>query len=674
MGRLERSMLQTPLINSRTPTLRAAKFPAFDGLSREDFTSQLRNVDKGPSVIEEEFLKRWECTLTRGKWLPWILSWARGLQAYGTPLSFLNQLEQHPAAFRESGKDWSTFRRVNPNNELRRELIAKQPPYMGRVPIEVLGRYDASCKLCENLHQGVDAKKYPQHVANNIMIDFGAWVLAPNRYPPTPLAMLWIPKDHDDLSLRVPPLTVNDPNLKSREVLSPLAGKTRDALVNPKELSALFEFANTVGIVALRNHRLSGKSIHAHDHWQLLPLEVYPPHWFRDFVGPSRSSLSKEIRAHGTPFDVLVLRDFSPTALASRTAEVLNRLERDNIIFSPYFIPGNSLNRESSPMVLIAPLVESAGDSFVQIGGGVQVHEIFDGASRQKFSQYVPRRGYFPWSKFGVTSGDLSRVDTNFTQEEIFERYSPLAYSNQNTWGDGSAVLSTLTTTERRVYDALSAQQDKRGDTGHADTVIYFTQKLSDIAGLSPSEKEGATLAAIIHDAGWASISDIQVKWKELVTRLHGKDASDAGRAKEEMGALRKVHEGEASKIAIRLLAGHRHQFTVAGAVADHDTRDRLPTPLFRPFYDADWLWRSTVMSRLSDSSGEYDRGDSATVYSRLQGEFAPEDFLYPWAYYVFRLELANTMLTLNERLRWKDLPPDFLSDYSAEIQRLTGR
>ena len=268
---------------------------------------------------------------------------------------------------------------------------------------------------------------------------------------------------------------------------------------------------------------------------------------------------------------------------------------------------------------------------------------------------------------YGVLSA--KEMEHQLTEEGIFALYTPIDYARAGRWGTGDPIVERLSRQERAFYDTLRTRQDQRGDFGHTDTVTHFTHALAALMKLSAEETEAVGLAAIAHDAGWIAIPEIDKRWNLLATRYHGSDKEDAERAKQEMLALRKAHEEEAARLVREHLPHHPMKREIEEAVLDHDTRSKVPHPIFRAFLDADWLWRSTVTSRFSASSGNYDRNNPEIVFQALQKEFTKHDFYLPWAYFIHRLEVANTMLVMKEMLSWDALPEAFISEYEKELR-----
>ena len=249
--------------------------------------------------------------------------------------------------------------------------------------------------------------------------------------------------------------------------------------------------------------------------------------------------------------------------------------------------------------------------------------------------------------------------------------YHPLPYSKLRSFAKGPLELIRLNAAEREIFDALIAQQDQRGDPGHVSTVVYFTQQLGRLMGLNSLEQEAVNIAAIVHDAGWVLIPQINEIWSTLATDAHSDDLVRVRIAKEKMAELRNIHEQEAVRLVRELIPSHPMMEQVAVAVGDHDTRKNKPPEIFKAFYDADWMWRSTVFSRLAKSSGVYDSQSAEAVFARLKVEGTQSDFLIPWAYVIFRIEVANTILALQKLQSWQTLPTEFMVDYEAEISEI---
>jgi hypothetical protein len=242
--------------------------------------------------------------------------------------------------------------------------------------------------------------------------------------------------------------------------------------------------------------------------------------------------------------------------------------------------------------------------------------------------------------------------------DHIFAKYAPISYPTPDgafcKWGNGQRIDLALTPLAKSLFNHLrnSGQQDVRGDSGHAEVVTYFSLALANLMGLTPEETEANVLAAILHDAGWGVVNDIENVWNALVTRRNDNNSLDAQEAAQEMAQLRFAHEKAATELAYKHLHNHPLVSDIAKTVADHDTRAYPPIPYMRAFLDGDWLWRVSVPCRLSRSSGEYDRTDLEAVYRQLQKEFKEGDFLMPWAYSIARIEAANTVRTMHTLFR----------------------
>lgn len=598
---------------------------------------------------EQQFIDQFNAIIPADRYKNLTIIWLRALEAYGTPSSFLEGLKFKLDTFRMLGMEYQGYAREGGNYELRRELIAKQAPYNSLTDLDTPPyRIARSCVLCENVLQTIDGHEFPGQVKSNLIFDLGDYVVTPNRYPAFPLHMLWLPKDHDDFASRAQSVKLD---IEGKEVTSipPQAGKTRGALVEAKDLEALTSFCDEWGLIAVRNHVLSGMTIGEHDHWHLIPESCFPSGWFSGIADPASSTQDVLHRAKGTPFDILVINNRDRKQFSEKLAEVLNTLEHDNQVFSPTYIPG-----KNSFALVSALKAEAVADRFVQIGGALQAHEIASSNADliKLLERCAPKRDEFDWSRY--TFDDKLTPALNYTKEEIAEIHKPIDYSVMRNWGQGELVLDRLSSLCQEMYHATFSMQDKRDDPGHIDTVLHFTLLIADYMKLAELEKEAAVLVAIFHDVGWASVPNINTIWNDLATRFHSNDAATKAQAQREMQELRKFHQDVSAKSARELIGDHPYLEEICAVVNDHDTRREVHPEFFRAFFDGDWMWRVTRTSRYAQSSGRYDRTDYNAVNSSLEREIKPRDFTLPWAYHIARIELENTMRFMAGEYGWK--------------------
>ncbi len=616
----------------------------------QDLSSNLSSSSFDLSAADQKFLDQWSSVIPQEKYRNLAIAWLRALDAVGTPATFLDGLQFKTQGFRMLGEEYPGFTRQGGNHELRRELMAVQEknPYEPRVALESLPhRVTKLCLLCQNILQSADSKIAPDAVRQNAIFDLGDYIVTPNKYPGFPLHMLWLPKNHDDLFVRVDKVLVRE---EGREVvtLPGTPGKTRGALLNTKDILAMIQLCDEWDLVAVRNHPLSAMSIPDHDHWHLFPKSCFPVNWCEDIAGVDPSEGAELRRATGTPFDILVVKKQGEEQFAARIAEILNSLEHDNQVFSPSYIPG----REGFALVSALRHGEML-DRSVPIGGKLQHHEVAPTDVRvlKLFDTHAPRRFEYDWNRY-TFDPNLSRK-MEYTAEEIRAIHKPIDYVKMSQWGGGSLVLDRISPLCQRMYQQTLALQDKRDDPGHIDTVIHFTLLLAEYLRLPEVEKEAGVLAAIFHDVGWASVENINTRWNELVTRYWSEDLEAKAKAKAEMDQLRLLHQDVSADAARKLIGAHPYLEEICAVVNDHDTRQERHPDFFRAFLDGDWMWRVTRTSRYAQSSGQYDRTDYAVVRSKLEKEIKPNDFTLPWAYEIARIELENTISHMAKEYGW---------------------
>jgi hypothetical protein len=673
------AILSVTMINSYRSPVGPPKEPA----------AKLAGLDKPLTKAEREFCRRWESRFPKERWGDFMHSWVVALRAFDTPITFTDGAFVNSGNFRKAGRTYIASSISGGNSALRRELTAKQKPYVRITKPD--HREQDGCALCGNVAQAQDADAHADQVRQNAMFRLGGHILQPNRYP-NPLHCLILPVDHDDTRMREPLIKNKEGGPRGTGTFcAPMLARTRGDIPQAAELEEQYRLAHRFGLVTVTNHVLSGMSIPAHRHSHAIPLPCYPPDFFDQLCRCSETRIvspqspSTIGRSSSSPYELLIIRGPSLEALCDDTAAVLAQLEMNDQVFASAFVPSSN-NAAPGGCVIVAPLRgDVVADYFIQVGGAIAVHGLpipYAGTSEQAlYDQAAPTYGEFDWPTNGVP---LPRVDMKssreLTEEYVFSHYSPVRYPVTNgtlpPWGCGDHIATNLTPLARKVFQHLRdiGKQDLRGDPGHAEVVAHFTATLANLMGLDPLKTEANVLAAIVHDAGWGVVEDIEGIWNSLATRRHSDDAADAERAANEMARLRFAHEQAAAQLTHEHLKEHPLVKDIATTVLDHDTRAHPPLPHMRPFYDGDWLWRVSVPCRLSRSSGNYDRADPEAVYRQLQREFKREDFMLPWAYTVARIEAANTVRTMHALFDWTAWPDGFEDEYRREIALLEQR
>ena len=165
--------------------------------------------------------------------------------------------------------------------------------------------------------------------------------------------------------------------------------------------------------------------------------------------------------------------------------------------------------------------------------------------------------------------------------------YVPINYKTWVRSGTGKNIR--LTQKEREIWDdALSFQDSRPNDRGHAEVVAYFALKLLEIG----ADRNVVLPAAILHDIGWSQVS---VDFRKMF-----KDPYHPDFAKVNNPEMRRLHQKESVRLAIGILADcewpKRYHAAILGIVGDHDTRDNFTSLEAHVMGDADRLWRFTAI------------------------------------------------------------------------------
>jgi hypothetical protein len=345
-------------------------------------------------IMDENELKRLgnEHGLQWNKWRDFLVRWADALATYGTPANFVDgtRYEQTDLNLNDSAYKISL---KQGNFELRRELMKKQKPYLPRM--EDSEDYDLrlnidDCFLCQNVVQGLDAQLNPSidsiDSIDNVMADYMDYFIMPNRYPAVAGHSLWVPTNHDEISLRVKP--------DKYGALPPEEGKTRGAILTSQELEDLGDATSDYHLYGIRNHVLDGMSIPGHDHFHLMP-EDNPLFAQVSYLMQDQSDdYGKGIfRLKNTPFDTLAITSDVQDKFSEIASHVLENMEKDNQSFTLLYRDG---------LMLISPRKNINDHKRIQIGGAIHYHS-FDNVAQDfldKLLNYVPKRGEYYWTKY----------------------------------------------------------------------------------------------------------------------------------------------------------------------------------------------------------------------------------------------------------------------------------
>ena len=340
------------------------------------------------------FIQKASKLLNQGKWEGFLLKWAKALESYGTPRTFVDSTTYRKVQIDFQSKPYYFVYTVSKNYAQRSALMAQQQPYLSQKREEDYKlRLDlANCFLCQNVVQGLDAKAYPEKVENNIMYDLGTHVIIPNRYPGQLGHSLSLPKDHDELFTRVTPQP--EPENKTT-IYHPEKGKTRGAILSSDYLAAVIKACDKFHLAAIRNHVLDGMSIPGHDHFHLMPEDL-PSVSLGDIVAGEKVSTEYGptiFRPGNSPFDTLmVLGDAESIALTA--TPILSTMELNDQVFTLAYHQGK---------LFISPRnKDSVNDRRIQVGGGIPIHYLDTEGPEfiNRINRLVPMKGDYGWEHF----------------------------------------------------------------------------------------------------------------------------------------------------------------------------------------------------------------------------------------------------------------------------------
>lgn len=365
-----------------------------------------------PTTSESAFLARWEDVLPPETWRAFLLQWARALEAYETPLSFIDTVTYRKATLPVWGTNYEFIESIGGQHFRRREFMAAQPSYTPLLPREA---YPPSlelntCKLCGNIAQSIDAALTPELGRSNALLRAAGYTLVPNKYPGHPGHVLLIPDTHDHALTRV--------SAAERGALN--ESRTVARILSVHDLLTLFITCDELRLVGSRNHPRDAMSIPEHDHFHLIPRALFPRKWFTRFSdthgGPNTGSVGVAEpdatsaaarnyfprRAAGTPFDTLLLTAPSAAELAHQAQPILERLERLGVVWTLYYADQMLFVSPRRPLPISHPQLS--------IGAAAAIHCC--GADHLTFIQHVESnlvpRGEFNFG--GLLGEELSHA------------------------------------------------------------------------------------------------------------------------------------------------------------------------------------------------------------------------------------------------------------------------
>lgn len=274
----------------------------------------------------------------------------------------------------------------------RRALMARAPSYQPKSD-EYPGLNTSACALCANLAQLVDFERGATDELSALWFDTDhAWIV--NKFPYVRGDSLILPRRHDDLKMRHRVIRGSERGQGTRSI-ERRPGATAGAKIHPDFLAKAFALADRFGQVAHRNHAIDGMSMPEHDHLKLIPEEH--PIWSLCIKELSKYPEKFCGEATDTPFATLIIKDHTEF-LSERVAELCNRLEDDQVVFTFIYNRGG---------ILITPRAGErvmAADVDVWIGNGVSGH-IFEEPEinpehLRRAKAYTAMKNKFNWHSY----------------------------------------------------------------------------------------------------------------------------------------------------------------------------------------------------------------------------------------------------------------------------------
>jgi len=151
----------------------------------------------------------------------------------------------------------------------------------------------------------------------------------------------------------------------------------------------------------------------------------------------------------------------------------------------------------------------------------------------------------------------------------------------------GEISLIKLKGVHKKIWELAFPYQDKRNDEGHAESVVYFAQKL---LLAEKADSNVVILAAILHDIGWSQLS-VEERYLDYISH---------------QPEIRQKHQEEGVKLAKKILeqAGFVDKARVEHIleiISGHDTRVGSFSKEDALVRDADKLWRYSEVGVLTN-------------------------------------------------------------------------
>ncbi len=309
-----------------------------------------------------------------------IENWSEALAGYGTLRDFAKNTTVERVFNVQNLQELPFVVRYAEGYAQREKLMATQKKEAqlrrGQLP---LWPHDGSldCFLCDNVGQA-------KVRGDNLVFSWDTskdCVVLPNKYPSMTGHMLLVCKKHDDSKFKVP------------------------QIVSPHYLEQMMDLCNTYVLKAVRNHAKAGMSIPNHEHTHLSPLRVKEKSGAEislcslDYAELVPTLFGRSIyRLKESRFDTLC---FSSEDIVDVSLKVMEKLERDNVIFTYIYTPHKFYLTPHNTTV--------KQDKRRQYGGGGSGTYGWVGMKKEEMTfekcmnvgkRFHPLKGTFCWEKY----------------------------------------------------------------------------------------------------------------------------------------------------------------------------------------------------------------------------------------------------------------------------------
>ncbi len=399
-------LINTSVLRRTIPDVLEGAMLAHYGLEREMLREaaiqslpQLRSHPKGVSadLSEAPVIESWarKFNLDTNRWAGFLTAWGRAVEAFNTPLSFLDSLVTTKVSLNLDGRSYEAHR---VSFDERNALVAK---YNELYKIQA-GRKDygpgkwlvpESCALCECVAKAEDDKLIDEHGSSVTLMERGNFSLMANRFPWEPGNLLLMPFSHD--FPRESPLPISRAT-DTRIQESGMAWGTPST----HYLETMFRVADLFDFVAIRNHPECGMSQPQHDHAHCFPSDLPKGLIPRTLAAILRDAgqMSDNVislQSPLSPFSVLTLVSRERSLLADAGSTLLCNLERaGHVAVCSYY--GGIL---SVGVLLPKELRPSEAARF----GARMLLNYFTSSELDDFDQtcrYFPQAGRFDWNRY----------------------------------------------------------------------------------------------------------------------------------------------------------------------------------------------------------------------------------------------------------------------------------